>query len=440
MFTNKNLRDLILPLIIEQFLAVFVGMMDTLMISAAGEAAVSGVSLVDNVMILMIGFFAALGTGGAVVAGFSIGRKDLDTACKSAEQMVLLVTESSLLIMAVLYLIRPFILHRVFGSITADVERNANIYFMIVTASVPFIALYNGAAALFRTMGNSSIAMKTSVLMNAVNVTGNAIMVYGLHMGAAGVAWPTLISRAVSAVVITVLLTKQTYPVHLRRGMSLKPDFSMIRRILHIGIPNGLENSIFQLGKLLVLSLVSTFGTAAIAANAVSGSIANFENIPGLAIGMAMVTVVSQCVGTGDYEHVRRYIRKLMWVCYAAMWVTILIIVLTLPYLVKVYNLSPEAAGYTRQIILYHSICDAIFWQPSFTLPNALRAAGDVNFTMIVSLVSMWTFRIIMSYVLGSWLGMGVFGVWVAMTIDWLFRAAAFIWRYRGHKWENQKV
>ena len=384
-------------------------MMDTLMISAAGEAAVSGVSLVDNVMILMIGFFAALGTGGAVVAGFSIGRKDLDTACKSAEQMVLLVTESSLLIMAVLYLIRPFILHRVFGSITADVERNANIYFMIVTASVPFIALYNGAAALFRTMGNSSIAMKTSVLMNAVNVTGNAIMVYGLHMGAAGVAWPTLISRAVSAVVITV-------------------------------IPNGLENSIFQLGKLLVLSLVSTFGTAAIAANAVSGSIANFENIPGLAIGMAMVTVVSQCVGTGDYEHVRRYIRKLMWVCYAAMWVTILIIVLTLPYLVKVYNLSPEAAGYTRQIILYHSICDAIFWQPSFTLPNALRAAGDVNFTMIVSLVSMWTFRIIMSYVLGSWLGMGVFGVWVAMTIDWLFRAAAFIWRYRGHKWENQKV
>ena len=410
------------------------------MVSAAGEDAVSGVSLVDSVMILLIGFFAALGTGGAVVAGNCIGQKNYEAADRSAEQMVLLVTESSLVIMGLLYLIRPFILHVVFGNIAADVERSANIYFLIVTASVPFIALYNAVASVFRVMENSAISMKTSMLMNVINITGNAILVYGMKMGAAGVAWPTLISRMVAAVLITKMLMDEKYPVHLRRGMSFRPDFHMIRRILHIGIPSGMENSMFQLGKLLVLSLVSSFGTASIAANAVSGTIVNFENMPGQAIGLAMVTVTAQCVGAGRYDQARLYTKKLMQLIYVIMGVTNLAIVLALPFLIGLFHLSPEAAHYTRQIVIYHSICCATFWQPSFSLPNALRAAGDVRYTMVVSLFSMWFFRILFSYILGRFFHMGVFGVWVAMTIDWAFRAIMFVIRYRSDKWEYQAV
>ncbi len=440
LFSNRELANLIGPLVIEQLLAVFVGMADSIMVANVGEAAVSGVSLVDNIMILIINIFAALATGGAVVAGQYIGRKDEKSACKAATQLVWFVSLSAVAIMILVYFGKDIILNQVFGHITAEVKGHADIYLLIVTASIPFIALYNGGAAIFRAMGNSQVSMRVSLLMNAINVTGNAILVFGLRIGTAGVAIPTLISRMVAAIVITVLLCNQTRILHIERTLKIRFDGKMIRKILAIGVPNGLENSMFQLGKILVLSLVSTFGTYAIAANAVSNAIALFQILPGMAISLAITTVISQCVGANDYEQVHYYLKKLLAIIYVAMVGTVALIFLALPLILKAYNLSDQTAAAATNIIHFHGISAMIIWPLSFALPAAYRAAGDAKACMYTSIVSMWIFRIGFSYLVGKYMGLGVFGVWVAMVIDWVVRAICFIIRYFNGKWKHGAI
>ena len=410
------------------------------MVANVGEAAVSGVSLVDNIMILIINIFAALATGGAVVAGQYIGRKDEKSACKAATQLVWFVSLSAVAIMILVYFGKDIILNQVFGHITAEVKGHEDIYLLIVTASIPFIALYNGGAAIFRAMGNSQVSMRVSLLMNAINVTGNAILVFGLRIGTAGVAIPTLISRMVAAIVITVLLCNQTRILHIERTLKIRFDGRMIRKILAIGVPNGLENSMFQLGKILVLSLVSTFGTYAIAANAVSNAIALFQILPGMAISLAITTVISQCVGANDYEQVHYYLKKLLAIIYVAMVGTVALIFLALPLILKAYNLSDQTAAAATNIIHFHGISAMIIWPLSFALPAAYRAAGDAKACMYTSIVSMWIFRIGFSYLVGKYMGLGVFGVWVAMVIDWVVRAICFIIRYFNGKWKHGAI
>ena len=440
LFSNRELANLIGPLVIEQLLAVLVGMADSIMVANVGEAAVSGVSLVDNIMILIINIFAALATGGAVVAGQYIGRKDEKSACKAATQLVWFVSLSAVAIMILVYFGKDIILNQVFGHITAEVKGHADIYLLIVTASIPFIALYNGGAAIFRAMGNSQVSMRVSLLMNAINVTGNAILVFGLRIGTAGVAIPTLISRMVAAIVITVLLCNQTRILHIERTLKIRFDGRMIRKILAIGVPNGLENSMFQLGKILVLSLVSTFGTYAIAANAVSNAIALFQILPGMAISLAITTVISQCVGANDYEQVHYYLKKLLVIIYVAMAGTVALIFLALPLILKAYNLSDQTAAAATNIIHFHGISAMIIWPLSFALPAAYRAAGDAKACMYTSIVSMWIFRIGFSYLVGKYMGLGVFGVWVAMVIDWVVRAICFVIRYFNGKWKHGAI
>ncbi|WP_343208212.1 MATE family efflux transporter [Anaerolentibacter hominis] len=436
LFSNKNLYKLILPLIIEQVLTVTVGMADSIMIASVGEAAVSGVSLVDTVNVLLINVFSALATGGAVVAGQFIGSRKKELACKSADQLLMFVTGLAVAVMLLVYAGKYFILHVVFGQIAPDVMGHANTYLLIVSMSIPFIALYNAGAALFRAMGNSRISMATSLIMNLVNIAGNAILIYGVKLGVAGAAIPTLVSRILASIIIVALLRDPTLTIHISRPFRFKLDFTLIKRILRIGIPNGLENSMFQLGKILVLSLVAGFGTASIAANAVSNTVCQFQILPGMAIGLAMITVVSQCVGAGDYEQVRYNTKKLLKITHMALVVTNGIIFLILPFILKAYNLSPETAQMARDILIFHGSCSIFIWPISFTLPNALRASSDVKYTMVISILSMWIFRIGFSYIIGKVLGLGVFGVWVAMVIDWVFRSICFVIRYRGHKWE----
>ncbi|MDD3404631.1 MAG: MATE family efflux transporter [Hespellia sp.] len=440
LFTNKMLVALILPLIVEQFLAVLVGMADSIMIATVGEAAVSGVSLVDQIMVLFIALFSALATGGAVVAGQYLGMKKEKEACRSSTQLVWFITITALVIMIIIYVGKYLILHVIFGPIDADVRAHANTYLMIVTASIPFIALYNGGAAIFRAQGNSEISMRVSIMMNIINVGGNAILIYGFHCGTEGVAIPTLVSRVAAAVAVIVLLLKPKYQLHIERTFRYRPDGKMIRRILRIGIPNGMENSMFQVGKILVLSLVSSFGTYAITANAVGNVLAMFEILPGMAIGLGMTTVISRCIGAGEQEQVKYYTRKLMVVTYVGIWVFNVLTILALPFILKAYNLSDITASETTKIILFHSISCMTIWPFAFALPNTLRAAGDAQMTMWISIGSMWVFRIGLSFVLGKYVGWGVFGVWVAMVIDWVVRAILMIWRYLSGRWKYKKT
>ncbi|MFI3177135.1 MAG: MATE family efflux transporter [Eubacteriales bacterium] len=440
MFTKVELRRLIVPLVLEQLLAVAVGMADTIMISSVGEAAVSSISLVDNINVLLINIFAALATGGAVVIGYRLGGNDQDGTNQVAEQLYLVTIVLSVVIMGCLLLGRGFILTVVFGDIAADVMSNAQTYLIITSFAVPFIAIYNAGAAVFRSTGNSKLPMKLSFLMNGINVIGNAILIYGFRCGVEGAAIPTLVSRIVVAVIITTLLCNPKLTVYLGSIKSWRIDLGVIRRICSIGIPTGVENGLFQLGKIMVLSMVASFGTASITANAVAGNIAMFQIMPGMAIGIATITVISRCMGAGNIEEVKYYKKLLMKYTHAGMIGMNLLVMIALPFILRIYHLSEETASMTREVVIYYGIFCMIVWPTSFLVPNVLRATGDAVYPMVISMLSMWICRIGFSYLLGVVWNMGLFGIWVSMTLDWVARAICFTVRYKRGKWERNAL
>ena len=440
LFSTRALCALILPLMVEQLLAVTVGMADTMMVSRVGEAAVSGISLVDSVNVLLIQVFAALATGGAVVVSQYLGRRDRQSACAAARQLIWITALLATVIGAVVLVGNRWILQFVFGRVEPAVMENAMTYFWLSALSYPFIAVYNAGAALFRSMGNSKVSMMTSFIINIINIGGNAILIYGFHWGTAGAGTATLVSRAVAAVVMVVLLHHRNNPVYLEGLLRPYLDRKLAGSILKVGIPNGVENGMFQVGKLLVAGLISSFGTAAIAANAICNNLGSISNIPGAAIGLGMVTVVGQCVGARDHAQARRYTKLLLGWTYAVMTLTNLAVMLLAEPLIGMYHVGAETNRMAFEVMAVYCILCAVVWPLSFTTPNALRAAGDARFTMTVSMFSMWIFRIGFSYILGSWMQIGLFGVWLAMEIDWVVRALFFTIRFLGKKWEKSNV
>lgn len=439
-FTSAALKKLILPLMLEQFLLVLVGLADSVMVASCGEASVSGVSLVDSVNILLIQVFAALATGGAVVASQYLGRKDNDNASRAAKQLLWISVLIALVVSAVAVLGDSVILRFVFGNVDAEVMEAASTYFWISALSYPFLALYNAGAALFRSMGNSRVSLWVSMLLNVINIIFNSLFIFGLHWGVAGAALASLLGRAAAGIIMVVLLHSPRNSICLTKVY--KPEFkaTMLQSILKIGVPNGLENGMFQVGKLLVASLIATFGTAAIAANAICNSIGSLSNVPGSALGLAILPVVGQCVGAGDYEDARYYTRKIMKISFTLLGVVAVALFFATPALVGIYQVSAEASSLAVITLQVFFICNIFFWPQSFVLPNALRGAGDAKFTMTVSILSMWIFRIGCSYLLGSYFGMGLLGVWIAMVIDWVVRGICFVVRFRGSKWNKKAV
>ena len=435
-FTKADLRRLIVALVIEQLLSITVGLSDSLMVSQVGEAAISAVSLVDTVNVLLVNAFASLATGGAVITGQYLGRREIGKAGHSAQQLLLFMGEVSLVVMVLFYLGKGFVLNVVFGQVEPDVAAYANTYYIIVEASIPFLALYSAGAALFRVMGNSGTSMWVSTAMNAINVVGNGLLIFVFHRGVEGVAIPTLVSRIFAAGAMLVLLRRPDLPMQMER-FTFRHDRFVVKNILHFGVPNGIEGSMFQLGKILLLSTVSVLGTASVAANAIGNTLASFQVVPGTALGLAIVTVVSRCVGASEYDRARYYTKKMMRTAYLYTVLVIALILACLPLILKLYNVSDQAREWATQILWMHGICGILIWPLAFTLPQALRAAGDTRFTMVASTVSMWTLRVGLGILLGRYWGFGVVGIWIAMFADWVLRAALFVPRFHGHKWET---
>ncbi|PXV84733.1 putative MATE family efflux protein [Lachnotalea glycerini] len=440
LFDNKALKRLIIPLIIEQILAITVGMADTMMISRAGEAAISGVSLVDMINNLLINVFAAISTGGAVVTSQYIGKKRKDLACSSAKQLIYITVLISLGIMVLTIVFRIPLLNLLFGTIDHDVMKNAITYLIISAISYPCLALYNSCAALFRSTGNSKISMQISLGMNIINVIGNAIFIFHFNMGVAGAALASLIARSSAAVIMLILSCNSQNEVYIDHIFKLEISTPIIKKILNIGIPNGFENSIFQLGRVVVVSIISYFGTVQIAANAVANNLDAMGCIAGVAMNLAMITVVGQCVGAGDYKQAVYYTKKVLKLTYVITICINIVILITMPLILSIYDLSPETLELATILIFIHDGIAMILWPASFTLPNALRASNDVKFTMYISVFSMCMFRILLSYILGKHYGMGAIGVWIAMVVDWMFRATCFIGRFVSGKWKLQKI
>jgi putative MATE family efflux protein len=426
---------LFLPLTIEQGLEYTVGMAASMMVAQAGESAVSGVSLVDFVMALIISIFAALATGGSVIAGQYLGRKEVDHARNAANQLVKASLVLALIITVVLYLCKPLILHYLFGSITKEVEHAANQYFMVVAISVPFLALYNVGAAIFRTIGNAKLPMKIMIFMNILNVAGNAILVTGFHMGVIGVAIPTLVSRMGAALIVLFLAHKKDFELRITNFVTTRFDFSMMRRILNIGAPFGFENGMFYLGRLVVLSIVSIFGTASIAANSVSGTIVMFEVLPGMAMNLGLSVIISRCVGAGDFEQAKYYKKKVRRIMHLSFVVSSAFVLACMPLILNIYHLSAEANTMTWTIVIAHAVMMILIWPSGYMLPIVFRGAGDAKFPMVVSIVSMILCRIALSYVFALGFHMGMLGTWAAMFVDWIVKSVIYEWHYKSDKW-----
>jgi putative MATE family efflux protein len=434
-FSKKDLSKLIIPLIFEQILGVTVGMADTIMVSSVGETAMAGVSLVDTINILLINLFASFATGGAVVAARYLGQKDKAKACSTANQLLLSITSISIIVMIFSLVGNRSILRMVFGNVEHEVMQNAVVYFYLTALSFPFIAIYSGSAALCRSMGNSKISLKTSILVNLTNIGGNAIFIYGFHRGADGVGAATLLSRMVGAIIMLLVIHDQKRAIHIDAKFRLRFYPDIIKKIFRIGIPTGIDNCIFQIGKIMVQSLVAGLGTAAMAANAVVNTVSGFVVIPASSIGIALITVVGQTLGARAYGDAKYYIAKLVKIAYLAMAILNIGVILFSKQIISLYHLSPDASAMAWKILISYSICATTFWPTGFTLPSALRAADDAKFTMVVSIFSMWTWRVGLSFILAKLLGMGLYGTWIAMYVDWVFRSICFVVRIVRGKW-----
>ncbi len=441
-FSSHDLFVMFFPLVIEQLLNFLVGLIDSIMVAQAGEYAVSGVSLIDNVMILLISFFSAMATGGAVIASQYMGKGEKDRADHAAAQLmkVMLVFSASLMLMVLVF--RLFILDVLYGHIEPDVRSAANVYLLIVSCSIPFLGIYHGGAALFRTEGKPKITMYVMGCMNLVNIIGNAILVIGCHMGVVGVAVPTLITRIGAAFWLLVLLNreKQGTVLKIRGWMKESYDLTMIRRIFGIGLPYGFENGIFNLGRLLVLNIVTHFSTASIAANAAGGSIATLIMMPGSAINLGLSVIVSRCAGAGDYGQARYYIRKITKIVQIGLLISSAIVLSFMPVLMDMYHLSAEATHLTWVIIILYAVMINLLWTLSWEFPVIFRAAGDAKYPMIVNIGSMLICRIILAYIFAFSLGFGMLGTWYAMYCDWLLRAVLFLIHYLRGTWTKKNA
>ena len=417
LFSNKALFYLFIPLLIEMSLEFFVGLADSIMVASLGEAAISGVSLVDFLMQLLIFSFSALATGGAVIAGQYLGDKKIDKARDASNQLIWFSAISSLLFMLIVLFARQFLISVLFGQIEVDVWNTADMYLLIVALSIPFIAVYNSGAAIFRT-------------------TNNAFLGWGVE----GVAIPTVISRFLAAVMLIYFILDENYILHIKKTIRHKFNWLLLRNVLNVGVPYGIENGLFQLGRILVLSLVSTFGTMAIAANSVGYAIGVFSVLPGFAINLGLTAVISRCVGANDYEQARYYNKKCILIVFIAHLIINIVIFALLPFLLGVYGLSAKTAQMATEMIVWHGIFAIIIWPIAFTLPATFRGAGDSKSVMYISLVVMFTCRIVLAYVIADWLGIGVFGTWIAMFIDWYVRAALYVYRYFSNKWTEYRA
>ena len=440
LFPRRALWMLLIPLIIEQMLNSLMGMVDTLMVSRVGAEAISAVSLVDSINNLVLQVFAAMAAGAAIICSQYLGRKDEKGCNDAAKQIVLTVVVISSVIMIIGVGFRKPLLHLIFGSVEEAVMTNAQMYFLITALSYPFIALFQAGAAFYRACGNSKFTMKTALIANVANIVGNTLFIFVLQMGAAGAAVSTLISLALCAFVVFYALRKPGYAIQLKNYFSIRPDLNLIVKILAIGVPSGIENGMFQFGKLAIQSTVSSLGTAAIAAQAMT---IIFENVNGMAavgIGIGLMTVVGQSIGAGRQEEAKYYIVKLAGYAEVAMIISCILVYIAARPVTVLAGMSEESTALCMQMILAITIVKPLLWVPSFTPPNGLRAAGDVRFSMITATLTMWLCRVALSIFLMRVVKTGPIGVWYGMFADWGVRGVIFTIRFVRGKWLRFKV
>lgn len=440
MFSGKYLCKLLLPLIVEQIFTALMGTADTMMVARVGDAAVSGVSLVDSLNNLMLMVFTATATGGTIACAQYLGGQDREGANRAARQVLLCVAVISLACCGLCVALRGPLLQAVFGSVEQEVMDAARIYFLVTALSYPFIGCYYASAALYRAAGNSGLPMAVSAVGNLLNILGNTVFLFVFHWGVFGAALSTTLSRVFQCVAILLLHRRPGQIIVLDHYLQIRPDMKIIRTVLRVGIPTGVENGMFQLGKLMVQSTVATLPTAQIAAQAVINTLEYFTSMPSMAVGLGLVTVAGQCMGAGRPQEAKRYSILLTIISEALVVGTGVLIFLAVGPVCHLSGLGAESTRIVARMMTVITVVKPFVWPVAFTLPNGMRAAGDVKFSMLVSAGSMWVFRVVLCVALIRGLGLGVEGVWIAMFVDWLDRDIWYTVRFCRGKWMQQKV
>ena len=442
MFSNRMICSLLIPVVLEQLLNSIMGTADTMMVSNVGSAAISAVSLVDSINVLVIQAFSALAAGGAIVCAQYIGQRNKEKANESARQVLFIITAISVAVSLICLVFQKPLLRLIFGSVEPAVMSASETYFFYTALSFPFIAAYDSAASIFRAQDNTKGPMIISMISNVMNIAGNAVMIWVFHMGVAGAALSTLISRIFCAVVVIIQLRKERegQKIVVRDYFKIRPDWSMIRRILGLGIPSGVENSMFQLGKLAIQSTVSTLGTAAIAAQAMTNILENLNGIAAIGVGVGLMTIVGQCLGAGRQDEAVYYIKKLCVIAEVIIIISCLgVFALTKPITI-LGGMEKESADMCFHMMMWITIVKPLVWIMAFIPGYGLRAAGDVKFSMIVSCCTMWACRFCLCVFLIRVMGFGPMGVWIGMFADWTLRGIIFTWRFHSRKWLQHKV
>lgn len=440
LYSNQDLRKLLVPIIVEQLLSSLMGTADTMMVSNVGSAAISAVSLVDSINILVIQALSALAAGGAILCSQYLGSSNKKAANESARQVLFVMTVFSVTLSAICLLFRGPLLHVIFGAVETDVMTNSQIYFLFTLLSFPFIGLYDAGASIMRAQNNSREPMIISIISNFLNIGGNAILIFVFGMGVEGAAISTLVSRIFCAVVVIYKLRSEEEPIFIKNYAAIRPDFSLIKKILFIGIPSGIENSMFQFGKLAIQSTVSTLGTVAIAAQAMTNILENLNGVAAIGVGIGLMTVVGQCLGAGRKDEVIYYIKKLSWLAEAAIVISCLTVLALTKPITLLGGMEAESADLCFKMVIFITITKPISWVLSFIPAYGMRAAGDVKFSMITSCCTMWLCRVSLCVYLCRVWGFGPIAVWIGMFADWTLRAIVFSIRFHGRKWLNHHI
>jgi len=439
-FSNKYLFVLILPLLGEQFFSILVGIIDSIMVASCGEAAISGVSLIDSIYGLFFFLITAFATGGAVVTSQYLGRKENKNAKGAAKQLIYISFIFGITMAAIFLPIKRVVISSIFGNLDKAVYDASLIYFDYVFLSLPFLCLFSAGSALFRSIGNSKISLKVSILMNVLNLILNAVLIYGLNLGVKGAGIATLASRIVSGILMMYFITTRDTDVKIDKIFRIRFNWYLMKKIFAISLPNAVENSVFQFGKIAVQSLVASLGVASIAANVVVGNLCTFANLPGLAISIASTTIIGQCLGAGEKEQAKHYTKLLVSISVISISFFSFILILIRKPVISLYNLSFEATTMASNISFIVLIMTALLWTFAFATPNILRSAGDVKYTLICSLISLILFRITGAIILTQVFHLGLMGIWLAMFVDWICRSICYLVRLNGNVWLNKKV
>ncbi len=436
----KQIFAIILPIFVDSTFIVLMALMNTAMVSSSGVAAVSAVSMVDSINIFIVSLFMAVATGGTVIVAQYKGSGNVQMLPKVASQSISAIALLSVVLSAVLIMLHQPILNGLFGKADADVLHNARIFLIGSCLSYPFFGIYQAIAGALRGVAQTKACLVLSLILNLTYLLLNVILIKGFDMGVVGLSISLIIARVLGMVVAFVYLLKYNQTLRVRLKDMLQLQWGILKKIMFIGLPFAAEQMFFNGGKLLTQTFIVQLGTLAITVNAISGSLSMLFQIGGSALSASIVTVVGQCIGRGDIQDARKFIRSFMWLSSIFFVVIGAVLLAIFPLLVGMYAPPAEIVPDIFELLLLIAIVQPIMWSLSFIMPAALRAAGDSRFTSVASLLTMWLFRIILGYILGITLGMGIMGVWIAMVAEWGVRSIIFGWRFRGNKWYRHKL